>query len=179
MEIVEKMQFARNAFLYQGRQYVVRDFNYRDASIVCSWITNQEMLSMVSGDTSDGLNTKILEKWITTAIKAIVVYDLETDTVVGFCTITIKELPTIRHKYVELCHLIINPEYCMARYDIGLLLTSQAKEWALIYGFDCIIGRCVPSNNYANQLAKKVYWNIYEDDSAPKDFNWYKHKINK
>ena len=183
MEVVAKMQFTRNAFLCDGsfepinqNQYAVREFNYRDAGTVCSWVTNQEMLSMVSGDIGNGLDVDILERWVETAFhkKAFVVFDVDTDKIVGFCTVSIKELPTIQRGYIELCHLIVNPEYCFSRYEIGLQLTSEAEYYAETFGFKYIIGRVVPSNNYANRLAKKSHWDFYEDNSLPESFNWYR-----
>jgi ribosomal protein S18 acetylase RimI-like enzyme len=179
MEIgVNRMQFVRNAFLCQKCQYAVRKFRHSDSAAICSWVTNQEMLSMISGDTGNGLNTEILEKWVTTAILSIVVFDTNSDNVVGFCTVTIKELPTIKHKYIELCHLVFNPNYCLSRYEIGLQLTSRAEEIAFIYGFDCIIGRVVPSNNYAKKLAQKANWDVFDDDFVPENFYWYKKQTN-
>lgn len=174
MEIVAKMQFARNAFLYQECQYAVREFSYRDTGTICSWVTDQETLSMISGDVGNGLNANILDKWVKNANKAIVVFDVETETVVGFCTVSLKELPTIRNRYIELCHLVVSPSYCMSRYEIGLQLTSEAEYYAETFGFNYIIGRVVPSNNYANRLAKKAHWDFYEDNSLLEGFNWYR-----
>ena len=172
MEVLTKMQFVRNSLLPKESIYEVKDFNYKDTSTICSWVKNQEMLSMISGEKGNGLDADILEKWITSAIKTIVIHDIKMDKVVGFCTISVNELPVIRHKCIELCHLIFSPEYCLSRYEIGLQLASEAEYMAFLYGFNCIIGRVVTSNNYAIKLAKKANWK--KDDTISDNFIWFK-----
>ncbi|MDI9312724.1 MAG: GNAT family N-acetyltransferase [Limnohabitans sp.] len=151
---------------------LAREICRNDIEFICSWVRTQRMLSMVSGDIGCGLSPKILKKWIEDSICTIVIID-SNNYPIGFCTLTTKELPTLKQKHVELCHLIVNPNY-YPKYDIAKQLCYQAIKKGNNFGFSFIVGRVVPINEFGNILAEKLNWNeLFEPLVYPVNFNWY------
>lgn len=156
---------------------VIREIIPNDFNQICSWIQNPNILSLVSGDKGDKLTIDILTKWIDTAIRTIVITD-KNNNPIGFCTITINELEIIKNKYIELCHLIINPDY-KNKLEVGEMLSNSACDYSNTLGFDYIIGRVMPSNRFGNFLAKNNNWKALNKQlTAPAYFNWYIKKLN-
>lgn len=151
---------------------LAREICQSDIEIICSWVKTQRMLSMVSGDIGNGLSPNILIKWIDSSICTVVIVDND-DYPLGFCTLTTKELPSLKYKHVELCHLIINPNY-YPKYDIAKQLCYMAIKTGNNLGFSFIVGRVVPENKFGIILAEKTKWNkLFEPLSYPNNFNWY------
>lgn len=157
---------------------ITRDICSQDIEVICSWVKNQRILSMVSGDIGNGLSPAILNNWINNSICTIVIGDSIRNEPLGFCTITTKELPTIKHSYIELCHLIVNPNYS-PKLEIGRQLCISAFSNSLNMGFEFIIGRVAPFNNFGIILANDMNWQPMNNQlSVPVNFNWYIRKLN-
>jgi ribosomal protein S18 acetylase RimI-like enzyme len=152
----------------------MRDY---DIPAVCSWVNTREALALVSGDVADSLTPRILAGWTAKAVMTFVVADEETDTAIGFSTLSDLELPTLPVNYVELCHLIVDPRY---RYlFIGSRLCRSAKLAAQERGFEFLCGRIVPGNRYALVLARAQRFEEFThfESWAPSGFHWVRFAI--
>lgn len=153
------------------KNFTTREINDDDIEIICSWVINQRMLTMISGDIGNGLSPNILRKWINSSIRTIVVADYETNTPLGFCTLTSNELLNIKPFHVELCHLVVNPNY--PKYYIGVELCTSAIEIASTFGFKFIICRISPTNLYGISLANSQNCKEITESNLPVGFTWY------
>lgn len=155
-------------------QFRVRSFLNSDMQQICSWIKNRRTLQLVSIDSSDCLTPDILINWIVNSQKCFVVTECFTDKPVGFCTLSRQEVSNLSYSYVELCHLIVNPQ---RKYlFIGSILCSAARSVARDLGYQFLCGRVVSTNRYGLVLAKsqraKEITNM--ESWATSDFRWFR-----
>ena len=157
---------------------ITRDIWIQDIEVICSWVKNQRILSMISGDIGDGLSPIILKNWIRDSIRSIVIASPINNEPIGFCTISTKELPTIEDQFIELCHLIVNPNY-YPKIEIGRELCLSAFTSSNNLGFKFIIGRVVRFNHFGFELAKDINWEPLDYQlQVPQNFTWYLKKLN-
>jgi ribosomal protein S18 acetylase RimI-like enzyme len=158
-------------------KFQVREFYDKDTREICSWVTTREALQLVSGNTADYLTPIILEQWASDACKCLVVSDQVTDRAVGFCTLSNNELPNLPENYIELCHLIVNPQY---RYlFIASRLCRTAKTVASDFGFKFLCGRVKPTNRYTLALARLQRFQEFTNESswAVSGFRWFRFAV--
>jgi hypothetical protein len=155
----------------------VRDFRESDADDVCSWVRTRAALTLVSGDSGECLTLSILARWIADAQVSLVV-ERELDGVpLGFCTFSDGELPSLPPEYVEMCHLIINPEF--RNLFIGSRLCVRGKSLARSLGFRFLCGRIVPRNRYTLALARLHRFEDFTNKEVwtPRGFLWMRFDV--
>lgn len=129
-----------------------RHFCETDKEIICSWVQTSQALECISGDYGDKLTKEILSSWIDKAEMTIVVALQSSDIPVGFCTLSKLEAPHLPSSYIEICHLIVAPNF--KHLFIGSRLCSKAKNIASSSGYCFVCGRVVPENKYTLALAR-------------------------
>lgn len=152
----------------------VRAFEERDTYRICSWITNRSELQMVSGDDGDCLTPRILRSWLAQATASLVLIDEVVNQPVGFCTISRGEIAGLPPDYIEMCHLLVNPEYKYAFVTSRLLDAAKNLARGLGYRFGC--ARIVPTNRWALSLARYHRGEEFTDREAwtfP-GFRWFR-----
>lgn len=152
----------------------IRPFQGSDALKICSWVTNRAELKMVSGDVAEGLTQEILRSWLAKAITSLVVVDGRTREPIGFCTLSRCEVPGLPPDYIEMCHVLVDPQ--QKYVFIVSRLINYGTSWArgLGYRFGC--ARVLPYNRWALLLARYEKAEEFTDKESwtPAGFRWFR-----
>lgn len=154
-----------------------REFRLSDTDDVCSWVQCEGILQLVSSDKGEHLTPRILRSWLDRAIGTVVIAGNDTDTPVGFCTLSTSEVSGTPCDFVELCHLIVAPRY---RYlFIGPRICRAAKTLAAGLSFAALHGRVVPYHRYGLALARRQAFSEIEvlPSFLPRGFRWFCHNL--
>lgn len=130
----------------------VRAFEERDTYTICSWVTNAAQLEMVSEDDGECLTPQILRSWLARSMASFVLIDGAGNEPVGFCTLSRCEAVGLAPDYVEMCHVVVNPQYKYAFVASRLLEAAKELAQSFRYRFGCC--RVVPTNRWALALAR-------------------------
>lgn len=155
----------------------MRPFSDNDTSQICRWVKTRDALQLVSGDSADCLTPEILAGWVANARMCLVVSRLPANEPVGFCTLSSLEVPNLPAEYIELCHLVVDPQW---RYSfIGSRLCRWAKSLARGLACEFLCGRVVPRNRYALALAKSQRFEEFTGHErwAPCGFQWFRFRL--
>ena len=143
-----------------------------DAEPICSWVRTPEQLRMIAGDTANGLNRRILHRWVDESIDPVTLR--YRDHAVGFCTLSEAE-----HHYprghVEVCHVIIAPKY--RRRYLGTALLSYMRALAAERGFQFLHGRVVPENRAGLLFFNYLHWTPEKSNHLPRGFSWFVYEL--
>jgi ribosomal protein S18 acetylase RimI-like enzyme len=169
---------AENKFnKFYPSQFLIREFSSTDQFYICSWVESSEALLQVSGDSADSLTPSILYKWIGKAKVSLVVTKEPMDEPIGFCTLSRLEVDYMPDSYIEICHLIIDPQY---RYMfIGPRLVQGAISISCKFGFRFICGRVLHTNRYGLILARKQKFEEFTNTEAwiTPGFRWFRFNL--
>lgn len=158
-------------------RYRDRTYLPADKSAICSWVQSRTRLQLISGDSGEALTHEILEGWVAQSALAIVITEVGTSRPAGFCTISNVEIPDIPPTYVELCHLVVDPN---RRYDfVGSRLYRAAKIAASERGFRYGCARVSPTNRYALALARHQRAEEFtsREHWLPAGFRWFRSDL--
>ena len=148
-----------------------------DIPVICSWVRTRQVLQLVSGDAADFLTPALLSGWLARAQIAIVVADEVANQPAGFCTLSCLEVPHLPASYVEICHLIVAPEF--RHLFIGSRLVRAAKSLAHDFGYRFVCCRVTPTNKWALALARAQGFQEFTNikDWLPHGFRWFRFAL--
>ena len=120
-----------------------RSFSTADSDVICSWIRTRSEFDLVGSEGCPHLTKDVLQQWVSTASKAIVLVD-PSDTPVAFCALSRAEHPSLDRQAIEICHFIVSPA---ARFGwTAMQMLDAAIATARGLGYERVIGRIVPTN---------------------------------
>jgi len=157
--------------LYVPKTFAVLPQSYHPS--VCSWVRSQEALRLVSGDCGDCLTPEILRSWLASAHKCVAMLEHSTQSIVGFCTLSVKENSLLPSRHVEICHVVIDQS--LRHTSVCAKLVRAARAQAYDDQFDAVCGRIVPSNEYMLAIARRVNFASVSESTgwALPGFRWF------
>lgn len=146
----------------------------KDIADICSWAPTRQTLQRVSSDAAECLSPDIFVRWLHKARTALLIYDTKPQ---AFCTLSEQEVPNLPESYIELCHLIVDPNNDF--YRNGNLIMHFGVSTARNLGYKQVCGRVEPNNAYGLSLARKNFWEEFTGNEPwqTPGFRWFRQDL--
>lgn len=154
-------------------KYKISDLTEQELKGLCDWISHSGDLPMISSLKKSDLLIEELTEWINSSKAYAVIKD--DGLIVGFGTMTQAEESSLGKRDVEMCHLIIHPDYRL-KYNGSNLLLSLIEE-AENHNYERIVGRVNKQNAQGQRLMMHLKWSLIENLSGDNSVNWYEHPL--
>ncbi len=142
---------------------------------LCDWISDSKELPNISSNKESVLAQEQLMGWLEESVAYAIVR--ERDSIIGFCTLTRAEEKNLKLNTIEICHLIVHPDYRKIYNGSGMLLALIDE--AEYKNYENIVGRVVKGNTAGEGLMMHLNWEPITNISRDERVNWYQYSFSK
>lgn len=138
---------------------------------IYSWVSDTDTLKNISGIHQEKLTEKILFDWIKKSKEVLFLFNKKE--LAGFATLSEKEWTRIPKGWIELCHLIVDPN--SRRRNLGSVLFDSACSIADASGYTHVCGRIEKENYHAVKFVRSL--RLKEMNKKDPNCRWFMKKL--